>query len=285
MPTRAEARAYAMSRVGTIDYYGDSTWRIVYPQLVHTANGGRKSNYCAGFACEVDIKTDVAEDARLDPGIPGALWVPSVNVDNPHVSADRVQCMDNTIFDWNDDRLSDHIGFFDAWYNAKRTLFWSIEGNTSRNGDGTDIGYWRRLRSIDDVQSFIDRSAAFSGPAPTPPKPKPVAELWTAGPRVVTALQDHFKSPGRHDGYFDSQPSGNVGSWPRDRWTTIRWVSPGSARGSVGVKAMQRGLGVTADGLLGPATARAMQRWAGATQDGIAGTKTIQAVCRKLGIH
>lgn len=137
----------------------------------------------------------------------------------------------------------------------------------------------------------LDRLARGGTVTPTPPKPapapSPAAVFWTAGPKVVTALQDHFNSPGRHDGTFDSQDSGRVGNFPRDRWTTIQWVAPGAARGSVGVGAIQRGLGLKQDRLLGPATAAALQRWAGMTGadvDSICGTKTVAAICTKLGI-
>lgn len=144
--------------------------------------------------------------------------------------------------------------------------------------------YMRSVRSrlVAEVQAAYK---AFKGGS-TPPASKPAAPAaanWVAGPKVVTALQAHFKSPGKHDGKFDSQPVGNRGHFPASNWTTIQWVS--SPKGSIGVKAMQKGLGVKDDGLLGSVTARALQKWAGVTQDSICGTKTVQAICKKLGVH
>lgn len=60
-------------------------------------------------------------------------------------------------------------------------------------------------------------------------------------------------------------------------------VNYGQPRGaSTLVKAVQRRLGVTADGLLGPATIRAMQRRFGVTADGILGPATARALQTRL---
>lgn len=176
MITRQQAYSTLVKYAGRVDYYGDFVWRVVYAALVHTANGGRKSNWCAGFVCFGDVELDVPAAARLRPWVPGALWVPTVRADAladgtaiSLADRSRVQLMDNPIYDWDDDRLSDHIGYFVKWLNAARTVFLALEGNTSKNGDGTQIGVWLRVRSINDVQCFIDRSAAFAGGTPRPP--------------------------------------------------------------------------------------------------------------------
>ena len=134
-----------------------------------------------------------------------------------------------------------------------------------------------------EVQSSYN---SFKG-GKTPPSPStnPSAPAeWYIGPKVGKALQDHFNSPGRHDGYFDSQDSGNKKYYPNV--TCMRWVSPGEAKGSPGMKALQRALGVKADGLGGPTTNKALQTWAGmpySQRDGYLGTKSCEAISKKLG--
>lgn len=78
------------------------------------------------------------------------------------------------------------------------------------------------------------------------------------------------------DGYVSGQsrwmtkylPNCHSGSWQ------FSW----SPSGSPMVKALQRKLGVAADGIMGPATVKALQRFLGVTVDGICGPATVKAL-------
>lgn len=134
-----------------------------------------------------------------------------------------------------------------------------------------------------EVQSAYN--AFKGGSTPVSPKAPSGSAEWTMGPKVAKALQDRAKSPGRHDGYFDSQDVANKKYYPNV--TCMRYVASRSARGSVGMRAVQRMIGVHADGFGGPRTNKVLQRWAGmpaSEQDGWIGTKSVEAICKKLGI-
>lgn len=122
----------------------------------------------------------------------------------------------------------------------------------------------------------------FQGTSPQPkPTPDPKQPTYYVGSNVQKAFAKLLGTP--QDGVISSQDSGQKGcTWP-DLWPCIRWVSPGSARGSQLIVAFQRKHGLKADGLLGPKTMAALQRWVGVLPDGIGGPATTKALCHKLG--
>jgi peptidoglycan hydrolase-like protein with peptidoglycan-binding domain len=62
---------------------------------------------------------------------------------------------DLVTFDWDNDRIADHIGFFDHWTNAQRTQFATIEGNTAIGNNSNGGQVMRRERNKSDVEAFI----------------------------------------------------------------------------------------------------------------------------------
>ena len=60
------------------------------------------------------------------------------------------------------------------------------------------------------------------------------------------------------------------------------WEFETGGKGSPTISALQKRLGIGADGKLGPNTIKAIQRWVGATADGVAGPKTVRALQNKL---
>lgn len=66
----------------------------------------------------------------------------------------------------------------------------------------------------------------------------------------------------------------NLGSW--------QWVSNPGTRYSPFISALQKKIGVKADGWLGPNTAKVLQKYLGVTQDGKIGTATVKAFQTKL---
>jgi len=61
---------------------------------------------------------------------------------------------DLVAFDWNHDKISDHIGFFDRWI-TQGIEFESVEGNTGIGNDSNGGQVMVRQRKINDVQCFI----------------------------------------------------------------------------------------------------------------------------------
>lgn len=70
--------------------------------------------------------------------------------------------------------------------------------------------------------------------------------------------------------YFGTTVDGVLSGQSRNSVTNVLYggVNFGSG-GSLVIKALQRKLGVKADGLLGPATIKALQKYLGTTQDGV----------------
>lgn len=106
-------------------------------------------------------------------------------------------------------------------------------------------------------------SAPAKPAAPKPAAPaRPKANLaldWSWGPEVTKALQRVLGTP--VDGIISGQ-------YRTATTRAVFGVRYGKG-GSVMIRALQRKLGVAADGLLGPATVRALQRHLGTPVDGI----------------
>lgn len=82
------------------------------------------------------------------------------------------------------------------------------------------------------------------------------------------------------DGVLSEQVQG---PWNRNL-RSASWTSASAARGSNVIRALQRKIGVKADGFLGPNTIRALQRRYGTTQDGVisAPSEMVRALQRRL---
>lgn len=162
----------------------------------------------------------------------------------------------------------------------------TVEGDTSNpTYPGSDSTGGVQCDRVRPLAAWEGKTHTFrpTGYAPPPaPAPATNTDTWVAGPLVVKALQHHFGTPA--DGVISLQYDGRKTNFPTANWTTIQWVPATQAKGSQLVRAIQKALGESQDGLLGPATARALQKWAGASQDGIAGPETIAAIANKLGV-
>jgi Putative peptidoglycan binding domain/CHAP domain len=62
---------------------------------------------------------------------------------------------DLVTFDWDNDGIADHIGFFDHWKNAQKTIFATVEGNTSLSNNSNGGEVMNRERNKSDVLCFI----------------------------------------------------------------------------------------------------------------------------------
>ena len=182
---------------------------------------------------------------------------------------------DLIIYNW-DGGGTDHVGILEKVISGGVQ---TIEGNTSGSNGGSQSagnGVWRRTRSWGSVAAIVRHyytavgggggasKPATSTPAPTPtPTASPVADgYW--GAATTRALQKVLGTT-QSSAWKASNP-GLTGGW--------EWVS--NPKGSQVIAALQKRLGITADGLIGPGTIRALQARMGTTQDG---TLSAQSQC------
>lgn len=62
---------------------------------------------------------------------------------------------DLVCYDWNRDRLADHVGLFEKWINRGAGTFSAIEGNTSSSNNSNGGQVMRRNRDRSLVQAFV----------------------------------------------------------------------------------------------------------------------------------
>ncbi len=175
---------------------------------------------------------------------------------------------DIIVYNWDDtsqpnDGFADHIGFVESV--SGRTIT-TIEGNkgipgtVARRqisvGNGVIRGYARPryAGASASASSVVESAGAISASAAK----LTVDGYW--GPHLTMALQRLYGTT--VDGVVSSQYN-----W-RNGGLTGGWQFVGNPVGSLLIAAIQRALGVKADGILGPDTIKAMQRKAGTPVDG-----------------
>lgn len=67
---------------------------------------------------------------------------------------------DIVIYDWNGDKIGDHIGIYIDWNLSGKSLH-AWEGNTSPTSDSNGGEYMKRLRYVSNVLCFIDSDLAI----------------------------------------------------------------------------------------------------------------------------
>lgn len=281
MTTRTRLLNVAMAEVGYRS--GPGNTNKYYAELYPAWNGYA---WCGTFTgwCQ----THAGLKAIMPVGVTPIFSVPAIKaaairlgVYRSRAYAGHLQASDLDVWNWGGVGDVDHVSISRGAPSGSKVP--EVGGNT-RGGTSGPIGVYAATRLLGDLDGFVDMSKWLEG---TPTPMTPTVKGWVAGERVVTAMQVAAKSPGRHDGWFDSQDSTYLRNFPRDRWTTIHWTTRKNARGSVGMKAWQRLVGAKQDGIGGPDTAAHTQRWAGLrgnSVDSILGTESIEAICHKLGV-
>jgi peptidoglycan hydrolase-like protein with peptidoglycan-binding domain len=206
-------------------------------------------------------------------GIPGAYcpWIVTAGKKaGKTVSKRNAKYGDIVLFDWEGDGTSDHVGLVESNNGSYLTC---VEGNTN-NGQ-----VMRRTRAYSTVICVIrpDYGEEVSAPAPAKPstpvsKPAPaptyspnldVDGLW--GRDTTTALQTILGTG--VDGIVSQQYAIYRKSNPGLLSSSWEWVVYPRG-GSAMVKAMQRKIGASADGFVGPETISALQSYLGTPVDG-----------------
>lgn len=118
-----------------------------------------------------------------------------------------------------------------------------------------------------------------NSPQPQPaPQPAPgIAVDGEWGPATTRALQKLLGTP--VDGIVSGQRAKYRRVWPSCLTSSWRFVATGSSQM---IAALQRRIGVSADGIAGPATCRALQKRLGVTVDGIFGPNSVKALQRAI---
>ena len=221
--------------------------------------------YCAMFVSWV-----FAQVGQGAPGLPGPYCPTMLNAGKAAcraVGKTTAHPGDIVYFDWGRDGVADHVGIVESNNGYYLTC---IEGNTSPGTGGSQSnggGVYRRTRAFGDVIGVVR-------PAYAQPAPSGLAVDGVLGAESTAELQRQLGTPA------DGIVSGQSASW-RSRlaaWPSVRY----GAGGSQCVAALQRKLGVTDDGYLGPGTISALQRKLGVTADGYLGPDTARALQRAL---
>lgn len=185
-------------------------------------------------------------------------------------SFEEIQPGDVLLFDWNDDGLADHVGFA-----ARRVgdYVHTIEGNTSDSSDDNGGKVLRRVRHRSGIRCVV-RPVNLSETSHTTGK---IAEDGVIGTHTITALQARFGTP--RDGVISSQYAPNAEFVPA---AGIGWEWVDAPEGSSVVAAVQRWLGIDADGIWGFQTSKALQTRLKVTDDGYFGSQSAKALQKAL---
>lgn len=182
------------------------------------------------------------------------------------VSASSGQAGDLIFFDWGaDGGDSDHVGIIES---VKSGYYVTIEFNTT-GADGRSGSVARKTRAKGSTVCAVVRpnygSTSTSSSSSSTVYDLNVDGYW--GTDTTTALQTYLGTlvdgvVSSQSEYWESKNPGLTSGW--------EWVAESEAEGSQMVIALQKKLGVTADGLIGTNTIKALQsKLAAGEADGV----------------
>ena len=219
--------------------------------------------YCAMFASYVFDKAGAS-----CAGLPGAYCPTMLSAASGHtVTKKQARPGDVVYFDWGGDGVVDHVGIVEANNGSYLT---TIEGNTSSGASGSQGnggGVYRRTRSFGVVRAVVrpsygGASKPASGSASASKGTVEVDGWW--GSATTRLAQKVAGTP--VDGVVSSQNSAFRGHL---KGCSGGWEFTRSPKGSALVRAIQRKLGVAADGIVGKATVNAfIKRYGNGVCDG-----------------
>lgn len=234
-----------------------------YAQSHGSYYGASGVPFCAMFVSWV-----MSRAGQAFPGLPAA-YVPYV------LSAGRSRAVstrsarpgDIVIFNW-DGGVVDHIGFVEANHGS---YIQTIEGNTNNGRVARRTRAWNTIAAI--LRPAYSGSATSSGGGTGR-----LTVDGSCGPATIRRWQQVMGTS--VDGIISGQyrPDGRTWGRPALVDSCVRYGGGGSNL----IRAVQRKLNLTADGLLGPATIRALQKHLGVAQDSWFGPGTARALQSRL---
>ena len=264
----AEARKYVGVRVGSSGHHAIVDTYNAHKPLALGYKVRYTDNWCDTFVSFVMIKLGATALTDTECGVQRHVSLFSklgIWIENGSITP---KAGDIIVYNWDDtsqpnDGFADHIGFVEKVSGGVIT---TIEGNkgipgtVARRqigvGNGVIRGYARPRYAGSSVSasSVVESAGAISASAAK----LTVDGYW--GPQLTMALQRLYGTT--VDGEVSSQYN-----W-HNAGLTGGWQFVGNPVGSLLIAAIQRSLGVKADGILGPDTIKAMQRKAGTPVDG-----------------
>ena len=152
---RQRAFANAVELLGVQEVGGNNAGPMV-SRIIKANGGAGPEPWCGDFAAFV---YRLAGSDIVKAG-PNRLWayVPWMTRTNVTKTTDPKRG-DLVRYDWNADRVQDHVGLFDRWIEPGKT-FYAVEGNTGKDPNVSDStaggdGVHRRVRSIGLVSDFL----------------------------------------------------------------------------------------------------------------------------------
>lgn len=156
-------------------------------------------------------------------------------------------------------------------YNVDKTKVYTIEGNTSSASGVEANGGAVVKKSYNLTSNYI---AGYGRPnygvamneekQPTNKNQLTIDGVW--GKQTTMKAQEVFGTP--VDGIVSNQYITFKTKNPGLLSTTFNWSTNPNKNGSDLIKAIQKKVGITQDGFIGPVTIKAMQKWLGTIQDG-----------------
>lgn len=234
-----------------------------YAQSHGSYYGASGVPFCAMFVSWV-----MSRAGQAFPGLPAA-YVPYV------LSAGRSRAVstrsakpgDIVIFNW-DGGVVDHIGFIEANHGS---YIQTIEGNTNNGRVARRTRAWNTIAAI--LRPAYNGGATSSGGGTGR-----LTVDGSCGPATIRRWQQVMGTSvgGIISGQY--RPDGRTWGRPALVDSCVRYGGGGSNL----IRAVQRKLNLTADGLLGPATIRALQKHLGVAQDSWFGPGTARALQSRL---
>ena len=201
------------------------------------------------------------------------------------VSKNKGQAGDIVLFDWNQNNSSDHIGIIEK--KNSDGSYTCIEGNTAVGNNSNGGKVMRRTRYPSQISwicrpKYTEKSTGKTTSTATTTKAT-TNKLAVDGEWGVTTTRKTQKVLGTTvDGIVSRQPESCRQYLQGCLTTSWKFVKVG-ATGSAMVKAIQKLVGVKADGKMGKQTVMAMQKFLDkkgfecGKADGFMGEKTIKA--------
>lgn len=240
-----------------------------YAQSHGSYYGASGVPFCAMFVSWV-----MSRAGQAFPGLPAA-YVPYV------LSAGRSRAVstrsakpgDIVIFNW-DGGVVDHIGFVEANHGS---YIQTIEGNTNNGRVARRTRAWNTIAAILRPAYSGSATSSGGGTASSGGTGRLTVD-GSCGPATIRRWQQVMGTS--VDGIISGQyrPDGRTWGRPALVDSCARYGGGGSNL----IRAVQRKLSLTADGLLGPATIRALQKHLGVAQDSWFGPGTARALQSRL---
>ena len=243
--------------------------------------------YCAMFVSWV-----LNQAGQSVAGFPGA-YCPTLRqaaINNGlRVNKYNAQAGDIVFFDWGGDGVVDHVGIVEI---NRGSYIQTIEGNTSSGTSGSQGnggGVYRRTRRWGVVNCIIRPRYGASSNAATTKKPSVStstnSKLEIDGHWGPATGRKHQSVLGTCvDGIVSAQPLENKKYLPSCVSSGAWQFTSKCGGGSAMVAKLQTKIGCTPDGWFGPNSVKALQRYLGTTVDGVLSNSSecVKAMQRRL---